>query len=66
MKYIICIYILLFFVSCAYPDIDSVPKFDEMIFTKEEAIDLCNLSSTDKNQLSECLKKVNKDYTKKK
>ena len=34
--------ILLFLLSsCAYPDIDTVPDFKEVIITKEDSIELC-------------------------
>ena len=56
-------YFLLFLVfvsSCGYPDIDSVPDFDNVVIKEEESIELCNLTNTDKKGLSECLKKINK------
>lgn len=55
--------ILLFILcSCGYPDIDSVPDFNNMNITKEESIDLCKLSNLNDKDLSECLKKVDKTY----
>ena len=56
MKLIILI-ILLFLFTCGYPDIDSVPNFKDIKLTKEELIDLCELSSTDKNEVDTCLEK---------
>ena len=51
MKFFI---LLIFFInfSCAYPDIDSVPDFKNLKVTKEESIDLCKMTKTDKNELS--------------
>ena len=58
MKYFI---LLIFFInfSCAYPDIDSVPDFQNLKVTKEESIDLCKMTKTDKNELSKCIDAVN-------
>ena len=41
-----------FLLSCAYPDIDSVPVFNDLVITKEESIDLCKLANTDNKSLS--------------
>ena len=59
-----CLYLLIFFIliSCAYPDIDSVPDFENLIITKEESIDLCKLTNTDNKNLSNCLDKINNNY----
>ena len=54
MKIIIC-YILLLLVSCGYPDIDSVPSFDELNLSDEELFDLCQLNSTDKSEIDNCI-----------
>ena len=56
MKIIICS-ILLLLVSCGYPDIDSVPSFDELNLSDEELFDLCQLSSSDKSEIDNCIKK---------
>ena len=54
------IYIILFFflISCGYPDIDSVPDFKNLEITKEESIDLCELTYTDIKKLSNCIDKI--------
>ena len=54
MKIIICS-ILLLLVSCGYPDIDSVPSFDELNLSDEELFDLCQLNSTDKSEIDNCI-----------
>ena len=51
------IFILL--VSCSYPDIDTVPKFESTIVTEEELEDLCYLSNTDIKEIEECIKNIN-------
>ena len=55
MKIIICS-ILLLLVSCGYPDIDSVPSFNELKLSDEELFDLCQLNSTDKSEIDNCIK----------
>ena len=53
---IIIFSILLLLVSCGYPDIDSVPSFDELNLSDEELFDLCQLSSSDKSEIDNCIK----------
>ena len=52
------IFLILILYSCGYPDLDTVPQFDELSITKEESIDLCNLTNTDNKKIEECLKKL--------
>jgi len=57
IKFII---ILFFFLStCSYPDIDSVPDFNNMKLTNEESIDLCKITNSDNEQMTSCLEKTN-------
>ena len=52
----IIIFFLLFFISsCGYPDIDSVPSFNELKLSDEELFDLCQLSSNDKSEIDNCI-----------
>ena len=51
--------LVLFFVSCGYPDIDTVPSFEKLKLTKQESIDLCNLSSNDKKEVEKCIESIN-------
>ena len=53
---IIIFFTLLFLVSCGYPDIDSVPSFEELKLSDEELFDLCQLSSSDKSVIDNCIK----------
>ena len=53
---IIIFFILILLGSCGYPDIDSVPSFKELKLTDEELFDLCQLSSTDKSEINNCIK----------
>ena len=53
----IIIYFTLFFlISCGYPDIDSVPSFKDLKLSDEELFDLCQLSSSDKSEIDNCIK----------
>ena len=56
MKYITILFFFLL-ISCAYPDIDSVPDFNDnkLEISEEEAIDLCKLSNTNNIELMKCL-----------
>ena len=58
MKITYLLLISLLVVSCNYPDIDSVPDFNDIKLSKEEAIDLCNLSNTDSVELEKCLREI--------
>tara|TARA_X000001036_G_scaffold421861_1_gene444157 strand:+ start:547 stop:732 length:186 start_codon:yes stop_codon:yes gene_type:complete len=53
---VIILFFLLFVVSCGYPDIDTVPSFKDLKLSHEELFDLCQLNSTDKSDIDECIK----------
>ena len=53
---IIFFFVLLLLVSCGYPDIDSVPSFKDLKLSDEELFDLCQLNSTDKSKINNCIK----------
>ena len=53
---IIFFFVLLLLVSCGYPDIDSVPSFKDLKLSDEELFDLCQLSSSDKSEIDNCIK----------
>ena len=53
---IIIFFILLFLFGCGYPDIDSVPSFKDLKLSDDELIDLCQLSSSDKSEIDNCIK----------
>ena len=55
MKFLI-FFSLFFLFSCGYPDIDSVPKFNELKLSDDELFDLCQLSSTDKSDIDKCIR----------
>ena len=54
------LYIIFFLLllSCAYPDIDSVPDFKNIELTDQELLDLCNNKTSDK-YIKELCKKIN-------
>ena len=56
VKFIIIFLLLLY--SCGYPDIDTVPSFNQLKLTKQESIDLCNLSSTDNKEVEKCIESI--------
>lgn len=51
---------LFFFNACSYPDIDTVPNFKELDLNKEELFDLCQLITTDKSEIENCIKEKQK------
>ena len=55
MRILFYFIILFLAISCGYPDIDSVPNFKDLKLTKDELIDLCELSSNDKSKVDKCI-----------
>ena len=53
---VIILFFLLIVISCGYPDIDTVPSFKDLKLSHEELFDLCQLNSTDKSDIDECIK----------
>ena len=49
-------FIFILLLSCSYRDIDSVPNFKDLKLSEEELFDLCELSSSDKNEIDTCIK----------
>ena len=45
----------LFLLSCAYPDIDSTPEFNNLIITEKESIDLCKMTNTIDKDILACI-----------
>ena len=41
--------------SCGYPDIDSVPNFNNVILTNEEIVDYCSNINSDKKNIDKCI-----------
>tara|TARA_B100001029_G_C14642748_1_gene225193 strand:- start:219 stop:413 length:195 start_codon:yes stop_codon:yes gene_type:complete len=50
------ILLFLFILSCGYPDIDSVPSFEDIELTQDEIIDLCESETSDKIKNKYCNK----------
>ncbi len=50
------LFIFIFVISCGYPDIDSVPNFNEIKLSPDELIDYCNSNYSDKKNIDECIK----------
>ena len=53
---VIILFFLSLVVSCGYPDIDTVPSLKDLKLSHEELFDLCQLNSTDKSDIDECIK----------
>jgi len=47
--------ILLFLISCGYPDIDNVPDFKDVYLTNDEINDYCNSTNSDKKNIDNCI-----------
>ena len=60
MKFFISL-IFITLLSCSYPDIDSVPNFKDLKLSEEELFDLCELSSSDKNEIDTCIENKRND-----
>ena len=54
------IILLLFLSSCSYPDIDTVPDFNNMNITLQDEIELCKISNSDNGQIAKCFEQLNK------
>ena len=52
---------ILFIISCGYTDIDSVPSFEDINISDDEAIEMCSLSfKNDEKNLINCLMPIYK------
>ena len=52
------IYILIYLftlTSCGYPDIDSVPDFQDINLTDQEINDYCSNINSDKKNIDKCI-----------
>ena len=54
----ILIFLLLLFIhfSCNYPDIDTVPEFNSLNISLEEALDKCKIENLHNNSKEDCNK----------
>ena len=48
------LFLLFFLCSCSYPDIDTVPNFNNMNLTMQDTIELCKISNSDTGEISQC------------
>ena len=55
MKFIIFLFIMIFILSCQYPDIDNVPDFNNVSLSDEEIMDYCSNLDTDQINLEKCI-----------
>tara|TARA_B100000963_G_scaffold223988_1_gene195296 strand:+ start:252 stop:434 length:183 start_codon:yes stop_codon:yes gene_type:complete len=54
MKYIFVLFLFVL-VSCGYPDIDSIPNFDDINLSDEEIADYCSNINTNKKNIDKCI-----------
>ena len=47
--------ILLYLISCGYPDIDKVPDFNDVNMSDKEINDYCSTINSDKNNIDKCI-----------
>ena len=57
MNYIILL-LLIIVISCGYPDVDTVPGFENVNISRDESIDLCKLTNADNESISECIDNI--------
>ncbi len=50
------IYLTIFILlaSCGYPDIDTIPKFNNMQISIQDSIDICKLGKSEYEDFSDC------------
>ena len=60
MQFIIFLFIMIFILSCQYPDIDNVPDFNNVSLSDEEIMDYCSNLDTDQIQLENCITDLKK------
>ena len=55
MKLIYTFFFLGLLSSCGYPDIDSVPDFNDLLLTDEEISDYCSNTNSVKKNIDKCI-----------
>ena len=58
MNNLIYLIIFILIASCSYPDIDTVPKFDNMQISLRDFIDVCKLGKAPDEDFSDCFKEL--------
>ena len=51
---LIYLFLFILLISCSYPDIDTVPSFNNMQISIQDSIDICKLGKTPNEDFSEC------------
>ncbi|MDC3112949.1 hypothetical protein OA415_05115 [Pelagibacteraceae bacterium] len=54
-KYLTIFFLIFSIISCGYPDIDKVPDFKETKLTREELLEYCRISNTNKKDIDKCI-----------
>ena len=60
MKFLIFLFIMIFILSCQYPDIDNVPDFNNVSLSDKEIMDYCSNLDTDQINLEKCISDIRK------
>ena len=55
MNFLSLLFIMIFIISCQYPDIDNVPDFNNVSLSDEEIMDYCSHLDTDQINLEKCI-----------
>ena len=56
---LIYLFLFILLISCSYPDIDTVPSFNNMQISIQDSIDICKLGKAPDEDFSECFKELN-------
>ena len=59
MKLIFLIILTFLPISCGYPDIDSVPKFNDLLSTDQEILEYCSNINSSKKNIDICVNDYN-------
>ena len=59
MRLIFLIVLAFLQISCGYPDIDSVPKFNNLLSTDQEILEYCSNINSSKKNIDICVNDYN-------
>ena len=55
---LIYLFLFILLISCSYPDIDTVPSFNNMQISIQDSIDICKLGKAPNEDFSGCFKEL--------
>ena len=59
MKLIFLIILTFLLISCGYPDIDTVPQFNDLLSTDQEILNYCSNINSSKKDIDICVNDYN-------